>query len=135
MPGTSWASKPHAQRQSTAVSLKQRALGRDSGVQIVAQRLGVRSANACWGAAAGGGGGAMQQTNPKISAGEAGAGPGGAVMARRLPWSSPREPGCPAYPAPSSCTPTRSSTYAAPRTGSFPETRLGYPCSLSSLEI
>lgn len=44
----------------------------------------------------------MQQANPKISAGEAGAGPGGAMTAAILELS----PGAllPAYPALSSCT-------------------------------
>ena len=73
-----------AQGQSAGASLKQSALGGEEGVEIAAERLEVRSANACWGKGG--------RANPKISCGEAGAGPGYAEMARRLPRSFPGSP-------------------------------------------
>lgn len=103
-------------------------------MQIAAQRLGVRSANACCGRRAVGGA-AMQQANPKISAGEAGAGPGGAMMARRLSWSFTREPCClhtlHLPPAPNREQHLRSTKDGLPSW----EQDWGTPCSLPSLEF
>lgn len=83
VPASTWAPKPGAQGQSAGASLKQSVLGGEGGVEIAAERLEVRSANACWGKGG--------RANPKISWGEAGAEPGYAEI-RRLPRSFPGSP-------------------------------------------